>query len=127
MIIVNFSHPLNEEQTRAISAQAGQPIEMIHNISCYLDHERPFAEQIAKLIESVPLSPFDWQTKPILVNLPSLSCAAAVLLAHLHGLLGYFPPCIRLKPNQQGIIRKFDLAELIDLQTLREDARSYRG
>jgi len=34
----------------------------------------------------------------ILVNTPSLNFITAMLLAKLHGRMGYFPPIIRLRP-----------------------------
>ncbi|HKM39096.1 MAG TPA: CRISPR-associated protein Csx15 [bacterium] len=124
MIILNFSHPLNEEQVMGVASLANQRIERVVDIGCNLDHDRPFAEQMEELILSVPLTTADWQNKPILINLPSLNYAAAVLLAQLHGLMGYFPPCMRLKPKQEGIARRFEPAELLNLQVLRDKARS---
>ncbi len=127
MIILNFSHPLSEEQIHAVETLAEQPIEQLFDITCDLDHCRPFTDQIEGLIRSIPLSTGDWQSKPILVNLPSLNYAAAVLLAQLHGLMGYFPPCIRMRPEQAGVMRKFGLAEIINLQVVRDAARSWRA
>src|SRR5438034_5973581 len=49
---------------------------------------RPFAEQTRELIDSVGLSAEEWQTTPLLLNLPSLAPIAAAVLAEAHGRCG---------------------------------------
>jgi hypothetical protein len=45
-------------------------------------------EQARALVESVGLSAEEWQTPPLLINLPSLNVIAALVLAEAHGRCG---------------------------------------
>ncbi len=42
MILLNFGHPLTDEQLDAIQAAAGQDIQDVRHIKTQFDHERPF-------------------------------------------------------------------------------------
>ena len=127
MILLNFSHPLTPEQQAQIEALAGQPVERILSAPAQFDEQQPFAPQLQALLASLPLSPDDWQTLPILIILPSLNFIAAVLLAELHGRMGYFPPVVRLRPVANSLPRRYEVAELLDLQAIREAARRQRS
>lgn len=50
---------------------------------------------------------------------------AFVLLAELHGRIGHFPTLIRLRPKP-GPVTMYEVAELLNLQTIRETARTRR-
>ena len=76
----------------------GQPIQSVASIKTQFDPGKPFADQAQAIVDSVGLSPYEWQTAPVLLNPPSLSIIACVLLAELHGRMGYFPPVLRLRP-----------------------------
>jgi hypothetical protein len=90
------------------------------------DHEQPFADQVRALVESIGYSPEDWQTMPIIVNPPAFAPIAAVLLAELHGRMGYFPPIVRLKPIPHSTPPRYEVAEIINLQAVRDRAREQR-
>lgn len=127
MILLNFAHPITEEQKTQIEALVGQPIQRILELPVQFDHERPFHEQVLELLQQVNLTPREWQTQMILVNLPSLSVIAGMLLAELHGRMGYFPPILRLKPVEGAIPPRFEVAEILNLQQIRNSARSQRA
>ena len=124
MILLNFSHPLSAAQRAQIEALAGQAIDELHDVPVQLDTQQPFAPQLAELLERVPLSPLDWQSAAIVVNLPGLSAAAGVLLAELHGRMGYFPTIVRLRGV--GTPPVYEVAELINLASVRSQARKGR-
>lgn len=126
MLILNFSHPLTDEQRAQIEALAGEKIADVIVIPSQMDNNQPFAGQIAAKVAEIPLSPEDWQTKPILIIPPALNFSAAVLLAHLHGLMGYFPPIVRTRPVPDALPPRFEVAEIINLQAVREKARQGR-
>jgi len=126
MIVLNFSHPLTEEQLAQIEALTGQKVERVIEVPTQLDPEAPFAPQVMELVEKVGLSPKEWQTLPILINPPSLNAIAVILLAELHGRMGYFPTIIRLRPVPNAIPPRFEVAELINLQAVRDRAREQR-
>jgi len=62
----------------------------------------------------------------LLVVLPSLNFIAAALLAELHGRMGYFPPIVRTRPVADVLPRRYEVAEILDLQSIREQARKQR-
>jgi hypothetical protein len=67
-----------------------------------------------------------WQGAPIVVNPPALASAAAVVLAELHGRMGYFPPVVRMRPVPEALPPQYEVAEIINLQALRDAARARR-
>ncbi|HID53250.1 MAG TPA: hypothetical protein EYP41_14610 [Anaerolineae bacterium] len=126
MIILNFTHPLTETQKEQIEAMGGQPVTAVYPIPVQLDNRQPFAPQIAALLNAVPLTPEQWQVEPILINPPAYAPAVAVLLAQIHGRTGCFPAIIRIRPVPGSIPTRYEVAELINLQQLRNAARVNR-
>ncbi len=127
MLLLNFSHPLTQEQVAQAEALAGQKVERVIEARAQFDHERPFAEQVQALAEQVGLTPEEWQTDPLLVNPPSLHVIAAALLAELHGRMGYFPSILRLRPVPGSNPPQFEVAEILNLNDIRERARAARA
>ncbi len=127
MLILNFSHPLTEEQIGQVRQLINNKIEEIRQISIFFNNEEPFEEQIRGLIEACNLTTEEWQTRPIIIVPPAFNFIAVTLLAALHGLMGYFPPVIRLKPIPDFTPPKFKVAEVINLQNIRERFRKIRG
>jgi len=123
--ILNFGHPLTSEQKKQIRALTGQRISKVLELKCQFDHQRSFVEQARELIDSLGLSRAQWQTLALLVNPPSLASIACVVLAELHGRSGHFPPIMRLRPTSDTPPR-FEVAEIIDLHKIREEARETR-
>ena len=126
MLVVNFAHPLTEAQLARIAELTSQPIERIFDVRSQFDHQQSFAHQAQVLIEEVGLTAQEWQTTPLVINPPSLSPVACLVLAELHGRMGYFPPVVRLRPVQGSVPPQFEVAEIIDLQTVRQKAREKR-
>lgn len=126
MIVINFSHPLTPTQITAIENLAGNVIQEVIQIKTQLDPQQPFGEQVKPLIESIPFLSQQWQTEAILINLPSFSPIAALVLAALHGRMGYFPAVVRLRPIEGKVPPQFEVAEILNLQAVRDSARSDR-
>ncbi|HHY54204.1 MAG TPA: hypothetical protein GYA08_02095 [Chloroflexi bacterium] len=126
MILLNFSHPLTDAQRSQIETLTGQAISELRQIATQFDEQEPFAPQLAALMATLELTPEAWQSAPILVMLPSLNFIAAALLAELHGRMGYFPPVVRTRPVAGSVPRRYEVAEILDLQTIREAARRQR-
>ena len=127
MIILNFSHPLTEAQLAQLTSITGQPIDEVREFQVAFDNAKPFAPQVKQLLDGCGLSPEEWQTLPILIVPPSLNFIAVTLIAELHGRMGYFPPIVRLRPVEGAVPPRFEVAEIIDLQAVRERARRERG
>jgi hypothetical protein len=126
MILINFSHSLSEEQITTIETLTSQSVEHVLPVFSHFDDEQPFAEQISVLVDSIGFSSADWETKPILINPPALTFAALALMAELHGRMGYFPSIIRIRPVPESTPRCFEVAEIINLQSVREKSRISR-
>ena len=127
MILLNFSHPLTPEQSSSVEALSRQKIELLLALNIHFDHELSFLDQLQTVLEKVPFSPEQWQTEPIVVNLPALNYISALLLAELHGRMGYFPPILRLRPVESALPPRFEIAEIINLQAIRDAARKRRS
>lgn len=126
MTLLNFAHPITPEQAAATEALLGRPIERTIACQAQFDPAQPFAEQARALVDSVGLSAEEWQTLPLLVNLPSLSVIAGLVLAEIHGRAGYFPAVLRLRPVAGAVPPRFEVAEVLNLQEARDRARLER-
>ncbi len=126
MLILNFSHPLTAMQRKQIEVLSGKKIATVKDVAVRFDAETPYAKQIVALVDQIGVTPQQWQTEALLVNLPSFNFIAAALLAELHGRMGYFPPCLRLRPIKDSLPPQFEVAEIINLNEIREQARSKR-
>jgi hypothetical protein len=125
MLILNFTHPFTPEQRAQIEALADTPIEEIRTIPVQINQTEPLAPQIIAIVEASGLSSEEWQTRRLLINPPGYAPAAFVLLAELHGRIGHFPTLVRMRPKP-GAITSYEVAELLNLQSIREDARRRR-
>ena len=126
MILINFAHPLTDENMQQIEKLIGQKVDSVTAIPAQFDPSIDFVPQVSKLIQSMNISARNWQTEPILVNLPSLNTIASLLLAELHGRMGYFPAILRLRSVEGAVPPKFEVAEIINLQQVRDSARLKR-
>ncbi len=126
MILLNFGHPLTDAHLARIREIAGRDVERVIAVPTYFDHARPFEGQVQELLAHVPLTPEQWQTAPLLINPPSLAPITAVLLAEIHGRCGFFPTILRLRPVASFVPPQFEVAELLNLQEVRDAARARR-
>lgn len=127
MIVLNYSHPLTDEQRAQLEALAGQPVEQVIAVPVQFDVAAPFGPQVAALVEATGLTADQWQTLPLLIVPPALNHIALALIAHLHGVMGFFPAIVRLRPVAGAIPPRFELAEIVNLQGIRETARTTRS
>jgi hypothetical protein len=125
MLILNFTHPLTLEQRAQIEALAHTSIEEVRTIPVQIDQAGPLEPQITAIVDAVGLTSEEWQTRPLLINPPGYAPAAFVLLAELYGRIGHFPSLIRLRPKA-GPVTSYEVAELLNLQSIREAARKRR-
>lgn len=127
IIIVNFTHPLKEDQKRDIAFELNCIIEDEINHQIQFDLSKPFGLQATEAINHIGLRPKVWQSGNIVINLPGLSPAAAAIIAELHGRIGHFPPVIRVSPLEQPSHTVYKVAEIINLQSIREKSRETRS
>lgn len=126
VIILNFTHPLTPEQARQIEAVTRQAVERTITIPTQFDSERDFVPQVETLADACGLSPAEWQTTPLVIVPPALNFIAVTLLAELHGRMGYFPSCARMRPVAGAVPPRYEVAEILALQEVRERARLKR-
>jgi len=79
------------------------------------------------LVDQSGLSLAEWQTLSLLINPPALNFSAVTLLAELHGRCGYFPAHLRMRPVQGALPPRYEVAEIVDLRAVRDEARRKRG
>ena len=125
ILVLNFAHPLTAEQQAQIEALAGTGIEDIVTISTLINEKEALEPQIARLIDAVDQSFNDWYKRDILVNPPGYAPAAFLLLAEIHGRIGHFPTLIRIRPKH-GPVTSYEVVELLNLQSIREEAQKRR-
>lgn len=126
MLVINFAHPLTASQRARIEELARQPIDRVIDVETQFDPEGAFVDQARNLVDMAGLNSDQWQTTPLLINAPSLSPIACLLLVELHGRMGYFPTLLRLRPKPNANPPCFEVAELLNLQAMREAARRQR-
>jgi hypothetical protein len=125
MIVLNFSHPFTSEQRAQLADLAGAPIEDIRTIPVQIDQEQALEAQVRAIVDRAGLSSEEWQTRQLLINPPGYAPAAFVLLAELHGRIGHFPTLLRLRPRA-GAVTTYEVAELLNLQSIRDESRRHR-
>ncbi len=126
MILLNLSHPLTPQQVTQTEEFLRAPITQVISVPVQFDPQQPFLPQLQALMDTIPLTPTEWQNEPFLVNLPSLNFIASLVLAELHGRMGYFPPIIRLRPQANSLPPRYEVAEILNLQEVRDHARTKR-
>jgi hypothetical protein len=127
MILINFSHPLTSQQIVQVEALSGQQVTQMIDLPVQFDNGHDFQAQVHHLLGRMPLSAEVLQTEPILVNPPALNTITALLLAELHGRMGYFPPILRLRPVQGSLPPRYEVAEILNLQAIRDESRKHRS
>jgi len=124
--VINFAHPMTESNLQEIETLTGCEVSEVIEVPSRIDPARPLELQIACWLEDLGLTAQEWQSQLLLINLPSLTCSTAVVLALLHGRMGYFPPVLRLRPETGNLVTRFVVAEIINLRAIRERGRGMR-
>ncbi len=121
--LLNFARELTLEQRQQIEIALGKQVGKLINQTARFDDARPYGPQCVALAEQVGLTAAEWETLSILVNPPGFTPGALCLLSELHGRMGYFPAVVRLRPVNGSTPPCFELAEIMNLQALRNAAR----
>jgi hypothetical protein len=125
LLLLNFAHPLTEVQLAQASALAGEPLE-VRDIAVQVDRARPIAEVALELAEAAGLTSAEWQTQLLLVNPPGLAPLALALIAEIHGRSGHFPAILNIRPVAGAVPVRYEVAEIVNMQALRDAARGRR-
>lgn len=125
-LLLNYAHPLTAEQQAQLATLLAAPPE-IRNLGTTIDRRRPLADIALELADAAGLTPEEWQTLPLLLNPPALAPVALALMAELHGRCGYFLPILNIRPVDGALPPRFEIAELLNLQVIRGQARTRRA
>lgn len=126
MLVLNYGHPLTNEQQSQIARLAGQVPLRVIEITTQVAEDDALTVQATALIEQTGLSSQEWQQTALLVNLPGYSTLAACLLAEIEGRSGHLPAILKLRPVPNQLLTEYEVSEIINLQQLRAAARTRR-
>lgn len=126
MIIINFSHPLTNSQLEDIRSITSNEIQRVVDVPVQFESQLPFVPQLKKLLQEIPISPDEFQQERLLIVPPALNFITALLLAELHGRMGYFPSIIRLRLANDSLPSFYEVAEILNLNEVREASRKRR-
>jgi hypothetical protein len=124
-LLLNYSHPLGEAQLAQLTALLGA-LPDVRDLAVHIDRARPLSEIAHALADAAGLSPVAWQTTPLLLNPPALAPLALALIAELHGRCGGFPAMLNVRPVAGSVPTRYEIAEVLSLQALRDAARGRR-
>lgn len=123
--LLNYAHPLSAEQLATVVEAIGE-LPTVRDLPAHADRSRPLVEVARELADSAGLSPDEWQTTPLLLNPPALAPVALAFIAELHGRCGGFPAMLNVRPVEGSTPTRYEVAEVVNLQALRERARAGR-
>jgi hypothetical protein len=86
-----------------------------------------FISSIVGAIVDICLSPDEWQSIPMVVIPAGYSPIWSIVLAELHGRLGYFPDVVRFRASIQPSSERFEVAEIMNLREVRHQSRRKRS
>jgi len=125
VLVLNYSHPLTEAQIATVAGIVGETPE-VRDLASQVDRARPLAEVARELADAAGLTPQEWQTTPLALNPPALAPVALALIAELHGRCGGFPAILNVRPVADSVPTRYEVAEVVNLQALRDAARRRR-
>jgi hypothetical protein len=127
-LVLNFSgHPVMPGQIKTIEKQLHWPKSRVIDVPVgTVAEDRKFVANVVKAIEHIDLSPEEWQRAGIVVIPAGYSAIWSVVLAELHGRLGYFPDVVHLRPSPPASEEKFEVAEIMNLREVRHASREKR-
>ncbi|MEI6179496.1 MAG: CRISPR-associated protein Csx15 [Chloroflexales bacterium] len=125
VVVLNYSHPLPETQVARVATMCGAAV-VVREVPAQIDRTRPLAEVACALADAAGFTPEAWQTTPLVLNPPALAPLALALLAELHGRCGGFPALLNVRPVADSIPTRYEVAEVVNLQAVREAARGRR-
>jgi len=124
MRIINFSHPLTVNQKLELAKWLQVDEFKVTEVAVQFRIRDAFEGQVAEMLDQANVSQGDVDLG-VVVMLPALSAAAAVLVAEWHGRFGHFPTVVRLK-SVGDLLPEWKLAEVMPLQKIRSRARFRR-
>lgn len=126
MVLINLSHPLAPAQLKEVETMLGTTVQEVLEVPVQLDPMQSFEIQIRQLVDQLQARLEDGLLASVLFCLPGHSPACALLLAEWHGRVGAFPSFLRRRPVEGSIPTRFEVAEIVNLQAVRDASRPHR-
>jgi hypothetical protein len=127
MFLINFGYPLADAQKMRIEELLSQKIDSYYPIPVQFNNDQAFEKQVETLLADNDLPYQDLMTHPIAVILPSHAYIAVLILVELQARIGRFPAIIRFRPRPESLPLEYEVAEIVDLQWLRDQLRQKRS
>lgn len=127
IVVLNFHQPITPPQREQLEKVAdAKVLDIIEppSLPVRLEEGRSFVEQARELLDEMALTPEEWRTLPLAVNLPGFAPLAAVLVAQLQGRMSRLPHILRMRPTAADRTM-FEVAEVIELQRARDEAQEW--
>lgn len=122
-VLLNLGRPVTPAQSKQIADLLGAEVDEIIDVEgTELRDEEPHLPQVRAMIQRVGQTREEWQSLPLVLNIHPFAPDAAATLAWIHGLRGHFPSVVRMTRNASG---DFDVVEVMDLQSVRNEIRSW--
>jgi hypothetical protein len=123
MILLNFSTTFKSIQLAQAEILLHEPIDRVVNFPCQVDSDTEILPQFNKLMAKLPLNDAELKREPLVVVLPAQNYLAVLVIAYLHGRMGYFPQVIRTRLKATGLLPLHEAAELLDPQAVDDVAK----
>jgi hypothetical protein len=125
-VLVNLSHPFTDDQLAELMVLVGSRPERCVDVRVQFDDAVDYTNQATALVYAITEAGVRLGTDQIVLNPPAHSAIASIVLAMLHGRSGGFPAILRMK-RAAGPLGGWAVAEVVNLQAVREQARTGRG
>jgi len=127
IVVLNLSaHPLTDKQRDQLQHLESAYIVEEVEIPAHFDPRGDVERQVKTVVEKIGFCIEEWSGAHIYVVLPGLAPAAAAVLAYFHGLRGGFPKIVWIYQNPSDPTQ-YEIAQIINLQSLRDEARQLRS
>ncbi|GEM_PF-2617440 len=115
LFILNFAHPITDEQLEQIRKLTGFEIVLVKSFPVHFDTNKFFVTQVDDLVDVVSefVKTIGGWNVDILINPPSLSSIAVPLLRSLDEAAGRWLPIIKLKRDESSLGAKFIVDEIL--------------
>lgn len=111
MVLVNFSHPMENSQIARIEGMIEYKIDKVVSTPAQFDLGKSLKPQVEQMIRDTGLSWQEWADTVCLY--PSLNFAAIIFAGIMNEELGFIPPMVRTAPVAGGFTRKFEVVEIV--------------
>lgn len=112
MIVLNFGHPMTEEQLAQVAELVGEAVTVV-DVPNQILNEYGIIEQIEEKLETAGVTE-EMIDDGVIINPPGLGVSAAVLMAVFYERFKTFPRVIRMVRDGDALPPKFVVKEVVE-------------